>query len=184
MGAGPTRLCDEAARRTAMSDHDRSLLVEAGAGSGKTAIMAGRIAMMLAAGTKPNAIAAITFTELAASELLERIRQFVEALLAGQVPPEFAAVLSDGLSATQKVNLSSANAELDEITCTTIHGFCQRLIKPYPVEAKIDPGVPSWIRRKPTVCSPSCSMPGCGSVLAVLMARSSRKWSRPIHRGL
>jgi hypothetical protein len=26
------------------------------------------------------------------------------------------------------------------ITCTTIHGFCQQLIKPYPVEAGIDPG--------------------------------------------
>ena len=31
-------------------------------------------------------------------------------------------------------------AALDEITCTTIHGFCQQLIKPYPVEAGIDPG--------------------------------------------
>ena len=29
---------------------------------------------------------------------------------------------------------------LDEITCTTIHGFCQQLIKPYPIEAGIDPG--------------------------------------------
>ncbi|HZI73626.1 MAG TPA: UvrD-helicase domain-containing protein, partial [Gemmatimonadales bacterium] len=32
------------------------------------------------------------------------------------------------------------NARIEEITCTTIHGFCQRLIKPYPVEANIDPG--------------------------------------------
>ena len=29
---------------------------------------------------------------------------------------------------------------IDEITCSTIHGFCQRLIKPYPAEADIDPG--------------------------------------------
>ena len=26
------------------------------------------------------------------------------------------------------------------MTCSTIHGFCQRLISPYPVEADIDPG--------------------------------------------
>ncbi len=26
------------------------------------------------------------------------------------------------------------------MVCTTIHGFCQRLVKPYPVEADIDPG--------------------------------------------
>ena len=140
MGTAPIQLADEAARRTAMSDHDRSLLVEAGAGTGKTAIMAGRIAMMLAAGTKPRAVAAIAFTELASSELLERIQVFVEALLAGQVPSELRPVLTGGLDETQKANLSRANTELDEITCTTIHGFCQRLIKPYPVEAKIDPG--------------------------------------------
>ena len=29
---------------------------------------------------------------------------------------------------------------LDQLTCTTIHGFAQALIKPYPAEADIDPG--------------------------------------------
>ena len=33
-----------------------------------------------------------------------------------------------------------ASEAIDEITCSTIHGFCQRLIKPYPVEADIDSG--------------------------------------------
>ena len=65
-------LRDDAARRTAISSHDQSLLVEAGAGSGKTAVMAGRIAAMLAQGAVPKSIAAVTFTELAASELLVR----------------------------------------------------------------------------------------------------------------
>ncbi len=40
----------------------------------------------------------------------------------------------------QRDNLAAASAAIDEITCSTIHGFCQRLIKPYPVEADIDPG--------------------------------------------
>jgi hypothetical protein len=39
-------LKDDGARRDAISLHDRSILVEAGAGSGKTAVMAGRIAAM------------------------------------------------------------------------------------------------------------------------------------------
>ena len=43
-------LKDDGARRDAISLHDRSILVEAGAGSGKTAVMAGRIAAMLAEG--------------------------------------------------------------------------------------------------------------------------------------
>ena len=65
-------LADDAARQAAIAIHDRSFLVEAGAGSGKTAVMAGRIAMMLAEGIEPKFIAAVTFTEFAASELLIR----------------------------------------------------------------------------------------------------------------
>ena len=83
----PTKvLADDAARRSAMAIHDRSLLVEAGAGSGKTAVLAGRIAMMLAQGIAPKSIAAVTFTELAASELLMRVRDFVGDLVVGQIP--------------------------------------------------------------------------------------------------
>lgn len=43
-------LPDAAARRRALLDHDATLLVEAGAGSGKTALIAGRIALLLAGG--------------------------------------------------------------------------------------------------------------------------------------
>ena len=67
-------LNDDGARHDAISRHDRSILVEAGAGSGKTAVMAGRIAVTLAQGVAPSSIAAVTFTELAASELLLRVR--------------------------------------------------------------------------------------------------------------
>jgi ATP-dependent exoDNAse (exonuclease V) beta subunit len=133
-------LRDDAARRTALSVHDRSLLVEAGAGSGKTAVMAGRIALMLAEGKEPRSIAAVTFTELAASELLVRVRDFVTEILDGRIPPEMRVALPTGLSSAQTENLKTASATIDEITCSTIHGFCQRLIKPYPVEADIDPG--------------------------------------------
>jgi len=133
-------LKDDGARRDAISHHHRSILVEAGAGSGKTAVMAGRIALMLAQGVAPRAIAAVTFTELAASELLARVRDFVADLAAGHIAPELAIGLPDGLSQGQRDNLIAATAAIDEITCSTIHGFCQRLIKPYPAEADIDPG--------------------------------------------
>src|SRR3546814_8857367 len=91
-------------------------------------------------GVTPRAIAAVTFTELAASELLSRIRDFVADLAAGHIAPELRVGLPDGLSQAQRDNLLSASAAIDEITCSTIHGFCQRLIKPYPAEADIDPG--------------------------------------------
>ena len=133
-------LSDDAARRDAIAVHDRTFLVEAGAGSGKTAVMAGRIAMLLANGVEPKHIAAVTFTEFAASELLIRVRAFVSALAAGEIPTELRVALPDGLSDEQRGNLAAADAALDEMTCSTIHGFCQRLITPYPVEADIDSG--------------------------------------------
>lgn len=133
-------LKDDGARRDAISLHDRSILVEAGAGSGKTAVMAGRIAAMLAEGVAPRSIAAVTFTELAASELLSRVREFVADLSAGTIATELRVALPDGLSQAHRDNLTAASAAIDEITCSTIHGFCQRLIKPYPAEADIDPG--------------------------------------------
>ena len=102
--------------------------------------MAGRIAIMLAEGIPPRAIAAVTFTELAASELLARVREFVADLSAGHIAPELRVALPDGLSPAQRDSLAAASAAIDEITCSTIHGFCQRLIKPYPAEADIDPG--------------------------------------------
>lgn len=140
MGNMPKVLQDDEARRHAIGLHDKSILVEAGAGSGKTAIMAGRIVAMLAEGIPPRLIAAVTFTELAASELLSRVREFVADLSAEKIPVELQAALPDGLSQAQREYLATASAAIDEITCSTIHGFCQRLIKPYPAEADIDPG--------------------------------------------
>ena len=133
-------LPDSAARIAALTDHDRSLLVEAGAGSGKTALLAGRVALLIGAGIHPKDIAAITFTEAAAAELLERIESIVRALLDGKRPVELAEALPSGLTEAQRTHLQNGADAVDEITCTTIHGFCQQLIRPYPVETGLDPG--------------------------------------------
>ncbi len=100
MGDG-TELPDRAARTTALTVIDRSLLVEAGAGSGKTAILAGRVAVLFASGIAPKNIAAITFTEFAASELRIRIEQFVNSLAAGLVPKELELAFPGGVGSEQ-----------------------------------------------------------------------------------
>lgn len=133
-------LADADARRRALLAHDETLLVEAGAGSGKTSLMAGRVALLLAAGVPAREIVAITFTEAAASELRERIDRYVTALAVGEIPGELRQALPKGLTRDQSANLTDAARTLDELTCSTIHGFCQQLVRPYPVEAGIDPG--------------------------------------------
>ncbi len=132
---------DTAARVTALTALDRTLLVEAGAGSGKTSVLAGRVSMLLATGRPPREIAAITFTEVAAGELRQRVVEFVTELAAGIVRPDLRAAFPDGSpSPAQRKTLLQARDSLDELLCTTIHGFCQRLLRPYPVEAGMDPG--------------------------------------------
>ncbi|MDA9419307.1 hypothetical protein XI04_03890 [Bradyrhizobium sp. CCBAU 11430] len=133
-------LVDQDGRIRAMTDFTSVLLVEAAAGTGKTSLMAGRVAIMLAAGFPPGDIAAITFTDLAAGQLARRIRETVEALLAGNIPDFIKPVLPSGLTAAQQAALSAAAPRLDELTATTIHGFCQAVIHSHAVQAGLDPG--------------------------------------------
>ncbi|MGC5799457.1 hypothetical protein [Sphingomonas sp. NFX23] len=58
-------------------------------------------------------------TELAASELLARVRDFVDELLDGRVPRELRTALPDDLSAEQRAHLDAAATAIDEITCST-----------------------------------------------------------------
>jgi ATP-dependent exoDNAse (exonuclease V) beta subunit len=134
------RLADEEQRRRVLTDLGSTPLVEAAAGTGKTSLIAGRVAMLLANGQAPANIAAITFTELAAGELTLRIRSYVESLLDGQIPRVMALALPRGLSANQSANLVAARQHLDEITTSTIHGFCQEVIRSYAIETGLDPG--------------------------------------------
>ncbi|MDI4237499.1 UvrD-helicase domain-containing protein [Bradyrhizobium sp. Arg237L] len=108
-----TAMVDDAERLRALTDLDSCLLVEAAAGTGKTSLLAGRVVMLLAAGVDPKSIAAITFTELAAGELRQRIASNLDCILS---LPAMACV-----SAMQKAIRRSMEREAMEFACELMH---------------------------------------------------------------
>lgn len=133
-------LSDALERGRVLTELDKTLLVEAAAGTGKTSLIAGRVVMLMLYGAPPRSIAAITFTELAASELSLRIREYATQLLAGEIPKVLRGAVTLELLNERKAVLRSAIDAFDEITACTIHAFCQQIIMAYSVETGLDPG--------------------------------------------
>jgi ATP-dependent helicase/nuclease subunit A len=110
-------------QRAAIAASGRNVLVEAGAGTGKTGVMVDRYCRLVCEdGVSADAVLAFTFTDKAAAELRQRIRAELEARAAAG--SERAQDLADGLGGAW---------------VTTIHGFCNRLLAAHPVAIGIDP---------------------------------------------
>jgi DNA helicase II / ATP-dependent DNA helicase PcrA len=69
-------------QRLAVEHGDEPLLIVAGAGTGKTATLAGRVAYRIATGTDPSRILLLTFTRRAAAEMLRRVEGILRRLQA------------------------------------------------------------------------------------------------------
>ncbi len=147
-----TALPDRDARRTATTVFDRNLVVEAGAGTGKTSLLVERLLVALGAGLVDAAgFAAITFTEKAAAEMRDRLAAGLEELRAfarGAAPrPEkasgraFAHLTGERAVAPADLERRSLSAlvNLDRAAVLTIHSFCSDLLRSHPVEAGVDP---------------------------------------------
>lgn len=122
---------DEQARERARRELDTSIALSAGAGSGKTSVLSDRIVALLEGGdVATRELAAITFTEKAAGELLARVRDRLEARLASTVAEGDAA-------ATER--LSGVLARFGELTLATIHSFCRDLLRHESLESGFAP---------------------------------------------
>ncbi len=105
-----------------------TLMVEAGAGSGKTESLARRVVALLRTGrAEPRGIAAITFTRNAAAELRQRVQVRLEAATRAAA------------AGAETERLVRANEHLGEVFVGTIHSFCARLLREHPFEAGLDP---------------------------------------------
>jgi len=120
---------DRLARDRILNDLDTSLLVEAGAGSGKTTAMVGRMVALIRSGRATTAqIVAVTFTRKAAAELRERFQDELER--AGR---------DASLDAGGRARVRRALDELDLCFVGTIHSFCARLLRERPLDAGVPP---------------------------------------------
>ena len=72
-------------QRAAVDHDDRPLLVLAGAGTGKTATLAARVARLVADGAAPERVCLVTFSRRAAAEMLDRAGRWSGAERAGRV---------------------------------------------------------------------------------------------------
>jgi ATP-dependent helicase/nuclease subunit A len=105
-------------QQTAAVEAPGEVFVSAGAGTGKTAVLVERVVRAVCeSGLDVDSILVITYTRRAAGELRTRIR----AALAERGRHDLA-------------------RELDGAWISTIHGFCARLLRAYPLAAGLDPG--------------------------------------------
>lgn len=149
---------DRETRRLAQREFKRPLVVEAGAGTGKTTTLTARIvAWSLGLGWQRveaclgsqemdriaesvlDRIVAITFTDAAASEMSCRIAEALAEVERGAIP---CGLMGESLVESEHVNRSRARALLgclDRLSVMTIHAFCRRLLIKYPIEAGLHP---------------------------------------------
>ena len=120
------------------------MFVAANAGSGKTSTLVRRVARLLLAGARPEAILCVTFTKAAAAEMQRRLFADLGAW----------AVMEDAPLTRALAEIDEAGAELSQaralfaraletpggLKIQTIHAFCEKLLRRFPLEAGVSPG--------------------------------------------
>src|SRR6185312_9363403 len=119
---------DAAARERIRTDLDCNMLVEAGAGSGKTTSLVGRMCSLVMRGEPVESIAAVTFTRKAANELRERFENELEKQRA-----------ESEAGSEPWLRCECALRDIDRAFLGTIHSFCARILREHPLEISLDP---------------------------------------------
>jgi ATP-dependent helicase/nuclease subunit A len=141
MSAADGREREEAARTL-----DLSLVVTAGAGTGKTSLLIERILHhVLERGTALDRIAAITFTKKAAAELRERLEAALEQALepreGGSREADRVLERLGGLPRGEiEARCRAALGALDGASVSTLHSFAGDLLRRWHREAGVDVG--------------------------------------------
>ena len=134
-------------RQRIAADPALSAFVTANAGSGKTKTLIDRVARLLLAGVRPETILCVTYTKAAAAEMQRRL---FELLGGWSVLPDAELALRLGRLEDRTLDpaeLSQARTLFARALETpgglkiqTIHAFCEKVLRRFPLEAGISPG--------------------------------------------
>ncbi|MGK2922078.1 MAG: double-strand break repair helicase AddA [Methyloceanibacter sp.] len=146
MSGAPELLHEADANQARASDPGASAWVSANAGTGKTAVLVKRVLRLLLAGSRPESILCLTYTKTAAAEMQNRLlkelagwatmtdedlRKALSKLM--EAPPE-----NEDLRAARRLFACALEAR-GGLKIHTIHGFCERLLQRFPLEAMVTP---------------------------------------------
>jgi ATP-dependent helicase/nuclease subunit A len=151
-----TVLADALDRRTAVETFDRNLVVTAGAGTGKTTLLVDRIVHLLLRNPDPlhiTDIVALTFTNKAAKEMKQRLRDRLHAYLKVDLRAEpsreereelqlqVASLIDTYRLSKDELDgrVQEALRNLERAEIGTIHSFAATLLRLFPLEAGVDP---------------------------------------------
>lgn len=126
-----------------------SVVVTANAGSGKTKTLVDRVARLLLQGARPEAILCVTYTKAAAAEMQRRLfeqlgawavarDEDLRASLATLENRDPASLDGERLSTARKL-FARALETPGGLKIQTLHAFCERLLRQFPLEAGVSP---------------------------------------------
>lgn len=133
-----------AAQRAAL-DPQSSIWLEASAGSGKTRVLTDRLLVLMLEGALPDRLLCLTFTKAAAAEMDQRLKARLDAFSMMDEEARREAILALGLRPTsQRVQRAASLfhqvlALPRGLRIQTLHSFCERLMRAFPIEAGLFP---------------------------------------------
>ncbi len=134
-------------------DQTPSLLIKASAGTGKTHKLSLRILRLLALGTEPKQIVALTFTRTAAAEFVRRAIRLIKE--AAEDPAKHLEICGAerGANLDPKVHtqqsfkklLVKTLLEYDQMLLGTLDSYFAKLVNNFPLEVGLEPGKASTV---------------------------------------
>lgn len=137
---------DARRRKRTASDPSLSAWIAASAGTGKTQVLTDRVIRLLLAGSRPERILCLTFTNAAAAEMALRIERRLgrwaissEGELDAAVHALTGEKPDDALRSRARRLFAETLDAPGGLKVMTIHAFCQSLLRRFPLEAGIAP---------------------------------------------